>query len=300
MVPNYYVSKMRDIMTEPRSQKFSMRDNSSIHALITSGSIFEKPETLLCLSGFGCSHYNFLELAKDLGHHYQMVLIDNRGMGLSDDAKEEYLLEDLAKDALEVMDQLGVESFHLAGTSMGGFVSQLVALNAPARVKSLSLLCTTSGGDRYIPLPELTEQSLELFYQIPEPKRTGVAIEATVYPGLKEESPEDFERICTLRRAHPVRVDQVLRQKRAVDKFLNEVILVENIHCPTFILSGDSDRFVSPKNSKTLNSKIPNSSLFFIEKSDHLFFLEKPKEVAAIMKSCLESLSLSQNSGASL
>ena len=267
-----------------------MSDGVSIHAIITKNEILPKRETLLCLSGFGCSHYNFIELAKDLGEDYQMVLIDNRGMGASADSRSDYSLETIADDALEVMDQMGIDDFHLAGISMGGFIAQLLTLKNPERVRSLSLLCTTSGGEHFVPLPKLTEEGLIQFYQLSEPRRTEIAIEATVYPALKESNFGRFSSICKLRRDHPVRVDQVLRQKRAVDKFLDQELALSEIKCPTFILTGDSDRFVSPVNAKKLHAKIQGSQLFTIEKTDHLFFLERPRRVAEILGSCLHEL----------
>lgn len=286
-------------MSQLISRTFTSREGLTIHALVSESS---EAETLLCISGFGCSHYNFIELAKDLGESYNLVLLDNRGMGKSSDVPHEYELSDVASDALEVMDLLGIRDFHLAGISMGGFISQLIALKEPKRVKTLSLLCTTSGGEAFIPLPPLTEAGLIQFYSLNEPRRTELAVEATVHPSLKEDNFGRFQSICELRRSHPVRVEQVLKQKRAVDKFLAQAIDLSQIKCPTFILSGSDDRFVSPKNSIALNELISSSKLFFVENSDHLFFLERPRRVAEILKKCLseQDTSIPTHIGASV
>jgi 3-oxoadipate enol-lactonase len=284
-------------MGQTTSKHFTMSDGVSIHAILTEGSEDSLPQaTLLCISGFGCSHYNFIEMAKDLGDQYRMVLIDNRGMGQSSDSPKDYDLEILASDALEVMNQLGVDTFHLAGISMGGFVSQLLVKMAPQRVQSLSLLCTSSGGSDFVALPPMTEENLTQFYQLPEPKRTEIAIEATVHPKLKENNFGRFQNICELRRAHPVRVDQVLMQKRAVDKFLSTNLDLSEIRCPTYILTGDSDRFVSPKNAHLLQQRISGSKLFSVDETDHLFFLEHPRKVAEIMKTNLKEVVHHNNS----
>lgn len=233
---------------------------------------------VLCLSGFGCSHYNFEFFIPHLSKDFQMIMLDNRGMGESSDLNNSYSLEAIATDALEVMDQLGIERFDVIGISMGGFVAQLLTLMAPERVKTLSLLCTTSGGSDFIPLPKMDKETLIRFQAIAEPRRTEIAIEATVHPSLKKENEKLFNEIVELRRAHPARLEQLLLQKEAVDQFLAEETELSQINCPTLVMTGDADRFVNPFNAVVLREKIKNSELVMIEKTDHLFFLEKASE----------------------
>lgn len=270
------------------TRDFTLKSGAVIHTVLSDGWDHSHELPVLCLSGFGCSHYNFEEIEKELGRDYPMVLVDNKGMGQSSPAKEEYSLKEVAMEALEVMDQLKVEKFHLMGISMGGFLSQLIALEAPERLASLTLMCTTSGGDEFISLPPMPEEQLKAFYALEEPKRTELAVAATVYPTLPQENPELFQKICHIRRSHPVDVEQVLLQKKAVDKWLSKPWPIENIKTPTLILSGANDRFVNPKNAQKLQSKISGSQLALIPESDHLFFLEKPAAVASHLREFLK------------
>ncbi len=85
-----------------------------------------------------------------VGEGYRVVRFDNRDIGLSthvDYATDPYVLADLASDTVGLMDHLGIERAHLAGASMGGMISQLVALEHPDRVRSLSLMITSPGPD---------------------------------------------------------------------------------------------------------------------------------------------------------
>jgi pimeloyl-ACP methyl ester carboxylesterase len=278
-------------MSRTTARDFKLRSGATIHALLSEA--FETSTNkapVLCLSGFGCSHYNFIELEKDLGSDYPMVLVDNRGLGKSSPVTEDYALEDVVADAIEVMDQLNIKVFHLMGISMGGFLSQILTLNHPERVLSLTLMCTTSGGEGYVPMPEMTEDMLKGFYALPEPKKTEMAVEATAHPSIKEKAFGRFQSIVELRRSHPADVEQVLKQKRAVDKFLQKELPLESITAPTLVMTGDADRFVSPENGKRIHQKIKNSQFVSIEETDHLFFLEKPRQVGEAIKTFLSGL----------
>jgi 3-oxoadipate enol-lactonase len=277
-----------------QGQNFVLRSGATIHAKLSPAFIENRnlDNTILCLSGFGCSHYNFIELEKDLGDTYPMVLIDNRGMGESSSVDLDYSLEEVVDDALEVMKVLNCESFHLMGISMGGFISQLMTLKNPEKINSLTLMCTTSAGQEFVPMPVMTEEMLQGFYALEEPRRTEMAVEATAHPNIKERAYGRFQGIVELRRSHPVRVDQVIKQKRAVDLFLKNPLALETIKVPTLIVTGDADRFVSPKNGEILHKLIKNSLFKTIPETDHLFFLEKPRLVAEVVKNFLTTLPL--------
>lgn len=242
---------------------------------------------LLCISGFGCSHYNFEFLYPHLQDQFEVIMIDNRGMGESFDPTSEYELSDIAQDAVDVMTFLGHDKFHLVGISMGGFVSQLLTIKYPQKVLSLQLLCTTSGGDDFIPLPKMDEEMLTRFQDIPEPKRTEVAIAATVHPTLPTQNQNLFNQIIELRRSHPARLEQLLKQKRAVDRFLAQPIPLYEMKVPTLVLTGAEDRFVNPANALRLREKIAGSRLGVVPDTDHLFFLENSAMTTEMMKSFL-------------
>jgi len=73
---------------------------------------------------------------------YRAVALDNRGAGLSDKPHGAYSLEQMADDAVAVLDHAGFADAHVVGASMGGAISQLVAVKYPERVRSLTLACT--------------------------------------------------------------------------------------------------------------------------------------------------------------
>src|SRR4051812_20164303 len=101
----------------------------------------------------------FCEAIAARGHY--VIRFDNRDSGLSTHlysvrapnpvsvylgrAKPPYTLDDCANDTLGLMDALGLPSVHLVGISMGGFVAQTVAVAHPERLRSLTLMMTSTG-----------------------------------------------------------------------------------------------------------------------------------------------------------
>lgn len=112
----------------------------------------------------------FIEMLTDGG--LRVVRFDNRDTGFSarfggpDDVDGGYSLSDMAGDILRVLDDLGVESAHVAGHSMGGMMAQMLAIEHPERVRSLGLLSTIPGqSPRYVlhgERPELAEPPVRI------------------------------------------------------------------------------------------------------------------------------------------
>ncbi len=104
---------------------------------------------------------------------FRVVRFDNRDVGLSTrmpsagslvttammaraviglPVRPPYTLDDMARDTVGLMDALGVDKAHVVGASMGGMIAQVVAIEHPERVKSLTSIMSTSG-DRALPGP---------------------------------------------------------------------------------------------------------------------------------------------------
>src|SRR6476660_3845944 len=99
-------------------------------------------EPLLLVMGLGGDHHGWDLMRRDLARRHRLVLLDNRDAGASDEARVPYGTGDMAADALGVMDHLGVERFHVVGASMGGAIAQQLALQAPTRVATMTLVST--------------------------------------------------------------------------------------------------------------------------------------------------------------
>ena len=101
---------------------------------------------LLLIQGLG---YGALGLGADRAGARSLgiasSLFDNRGIGESDKPEGPYTAAQMAGDALQVLDEAGIERAHVLGASLGGMIAQELAVAAPERVDRLVLCCTTPG-----------------------------------------------------------------------------------------------------------------------------------------------------------
>jgi pimeloyl-ACP methyl ester carboxylesterase len=134
-------------------------------------------EPLLLIMGLGMQLIGWPEELVQLlvSRGFRVVRMDNRDAGLSQGfdhlgvpsmgpvmlrhmlhlpVPAPYGLADMAGDALGVLDALGIARAHVCGASLGGMVAQHLAARHPARVKTLTLMMTTSGA-RHLPQPAL-------------------------------------------------------------------------------------------------------------------------------------------------
>ena len=99
---------------------------------------------VLFIQGLGASKAGWILQRFGTAPWYRAIALDNRGAGRSDKPHGNYSLEQMADDAVAVLDHAGIETAHVVGASMGGVISQILAVNHPDRVRSLTLACTAA------------------------------------------------------------------------------------------------------------------------------------------------------------
>jgi len=97
---------------------------------------------VLMIQGVGVIGRGWQPQIDGLSDRFTGITFDNRGIGGSTPGRDSLSIEVMARDALAVADAAGATRFHLVGHSMGGVIAQEVALRAPGRVRSLTLMCT--------------------------------------------------------------------------------------------------------------------------------------------------------------
>ena len=103
--------------------------------------------TLLLLHAAMGSMKRYYAWVPRLCRHYRVVRLDLRGHGASQvpPAETPLLLDRLVADVAELLDHLGLAAAHIVGTSAGGYLGQRLAMEQPARLRSLLLFGSTPG-----------------------------------------------------------------------------------------------------------------------------------------------------------
>jgi pimeloyl-ACP methyl ester carboxylesterase len=101
---------------------------------------------VLLIQGVGVHGNGWRPQVEALADRYTCLTFDNRGMGESQPAGGPVTVEQMAEDAVALLDAEGWDSAHVIGHSLGGLVALHLALAARERVRSLALLCTFAGG----------------------------------------------------------------------------------------------------------------------------------------------------------
>ena len=107
-------------------------------------------DPLLLIMGLGADSKMWMLQTPTFSERLRCITFDNRGVGESSIPEGPYSTEQMAGDALAVLDALDVERAHVLGISLGGAIAQQVALKAPERVRSL---CSRRPGPNRTPTP---------------------------------------------------------------------------------------------------------------------------------------------------
>ena len=183
-----------------------------------------------------------------------------------------YSLQDMALDAIGVLDALNIDSAHIIGVSMGGMIAQRVAIAVPNRVLSLTSIMSSSGARG---LPQA--QSKVLGTLLSRPKSNSESDVADHYvklfkvigsPGFPIDAAESRERILEgIRRSfHPA---GTLRQMVAIAADAKRPAELAKITCPTLVIHGKDDPLVPYANGVDTAKRIKGAHLVGIEGMGH-------------------------------
>jgi 3-oxoadipate enol-lactonase len=98
---------------------------------------------VLLIQGLGMDSRGWALQRMAFGRRYRCYAPDNRGVGRTGTPPAPYSLEQMARDAVAVLDAEGVSRAHVVGASMGGVIAQIIGVMHPERTRSLVLVCTS-------------------------------------------------------------------------------------------------------------------------------------------------------------
>ena len=231
----------------------------------------EQGSPVVLIMGFGISGRAWAPQVEALRQHHRVLIFDNRGIGGSESSKTPYGFADLADDTVALMDHVGFDRAHVVGVSMGGMISQHVAIRHPDRVRSLSLIATFPGGSFRHAVPP--RRALQLFVQANTSRgaKRIAALRRLLYTDsyLATAQPEKTFSAGNLEVfAVPADTTTRLNQLRAVLR--HDVTRdLARVDAPTLIIKPEADQLVRPHNSERLHQLIRGSTILRLKDAGH-------------------------------
>ena len=238
----------------------------------------DRPDTVILINGLGSqmTRWPVPFCEKLVARGYRTIRFDNRDVGLSTWLEgQRYTMKDMADDVIAVLDAAGVGKAHVAGVSMGGMLTQKVAIEHPERVLSITPIMAAPSANPPA-LQSTPEAAAVLNVPPPDPKAD---FEAFVAAGMKNArtigSPaypwdEDFLRqrvISEYRRAfNPA---GVARQRAAIGADGDRTEALRALRVPAVVVHGAEDPLVMPLGGELTAKAIPGAELRIIPGMGH-------------------------------
>ncbi|MBL8518339.1 MAG: alpha/beta fold hydrolase [Betaproteobacteria bacterium] len=184
-----------------------------------------------------------------------------------------YTLDDMAADAVGLMDALGVESAHVAGASMGGMIAQNLTARFPHRVRSLTSIMSTTGSRR-LPNPEARTLKA-ILAKPPRPGDVEAAIRrlhallSTIGSRSHPDDPALLRERCERHVRRAYRPAGMARQLVAIAAADDRSAIVRGITRPTLVVHGDEDPLLKPECGRETARLIPGARLEMLRGMGH-------------------------------
>jgi 3-oxoadipate enol-lactonase len=218
-----------------------------------------------------------------LAGDFRVVLLDNRGVGDSDAPEGPYSMEQLAADAVAVFDAAGIESAHIFGVSLGGFIAQEIAYTHPERVRKLVLCSTSPGGPNAFPMPERGVDAFTRFPALDREAGLRLMVENSLGDHAVRERPELVAEVYAYRldRAPPVDAWQAqFAASRGHDAYER----IPSISAPTLVIHGSADTVIDARNGDILAERIPGARIERLPDRGHLVMWQEGERLAPIVR----------------
>jgi len=263
-------------------------------------------EPILLVQGLGGQLINWPDHLIDflISNNFRPIVFDNRDTGLSsrltDDRFAEgnrsktinstylkyyfrlpinppYTLDDMASDAILILDKLDIGKTHLLGMSMGGMIAQIIAANHPERINSFILIASSISAPSPLNGPTrdvrrlLMKRSANPYSTIDERIERSKKIFSLIgLEGYDLDTEEFYNKsIESIERAGPDDTG-FSRQIMAILGSKNRIKKVKSIKANTLIIHGKEDPLIKVKNAYKTNKLIKNSSLIILPNMRHL------------------------------
>jgi len=200
----------------------------------------------------------------------RVIVFDNRGVGASEGTAPESVAA-MARDAIAFIRALGFEQIDLLGFSLGGFISQVIALEEPQLVRRVILAGTGPAGgvgiDQVTRITMLDMVKAALTLKHPE-----YYLFFTSTPNGRAAARDFLKRLNerTINRDKPVSITAFRAQLKAIHAWGRQAPDdLSRIKQPVLVANGDHDKMVPSSNSIDVARRLPNAELLLYEDAGH-------------------------------
>lgn len=208
-----------------------------------------------------------------------VIRYDNRDTGRStayEPGTINYSIEDLANDAFAVLDAYRIEKANIVGMSLGGLITQMMALHHPPRVLSTAIISSTIFGLEDPSIPPMDEKILELFgtagnvdWKDERSATDFMVANVRLQAGTRYKFDEDA--------ARKLATDEFRRAKN-IHSMMNHAMIdggeqyynrAQEIDVPTLVIHGTADPVNAFVHAKILSKTVPNAELLALDNAGH-------------------------------
>lgn len=176
-----------------------------------------------------------------------------------------YTMDDMALDVIALMDELDIETAHITGISMGGFIAQLLAAKYPTRVLSMTSIMSGSG--------HVDPTLIDALWSVPKSREEYIQewVEYIRQFGSKKyfEGDDYSRRIAAAAFDRCYSPDGANRQLLAIFSRKNPRDRVKSISVPTLVVHGSDDLLISPSRGRETARLIPGATFQLVEGMGH-------------------------------
>ncbi len=248
-------------------------------------------EPMLFVTGWMLSAAVFETILPLYAEHFDCITYDNRWAGRSAAPPRPTSIAEMATDATRLLDELGLDSAHVYGISLGGMIALEIALRHPDRVRGLVLTGTSPGGPRAAPPGPRMIGSLVYRLARDVVRQRSIdppPISAFLFtPEFPERHPERASELLEPFGRHRVTPWGAAAQTLAT-VFHETVSRLPEMQAPTLLMHGGRDSMAPRANSRIMAGLIPDAELIVVPDSGHAFPLERPELSLELLLGWLE------------
>lgn len=235
-----------------------------------------EPVLFLHAAGGAGQWHPFHELLAARG--FEVIAPDHPGFGKSDEFPEVERIDDLVFHYLDVLDALGLDRPHVVGGSFGGWIAAELAVYAPHRIGSLTLL--SAAGLR------LPEHPVTDLFLLPPAQLPAVLFHAPPPPAPVPDGPPDLDAVIAAYR------EATALARFAWVPFFNDPKLerrLRRITAPALVAAPSDDRVIPVEHARRYAERIPSAVYTEVPGCGHAMYFERPAEFAQLVAAFLSA-----------